>query len=479
MIERELRKTGIEHRQRRRFSVSSRVFLALVLAAAETAIASGLALAGITVSPILPETARHGAQFILLLVFALSYGWFTTNAALRFLRAPTAFYPVPLEAALTYIACFGALVLVGFALGGTVAPLELTAWIVGSAAVQALVRSSIFRAIQTMLENGQFQIERVGLIGRAADIERLGRQAPVWKQGAQVVTTLALDQNLAESAPESAALHAFIEDCVERGCSQILLVGHAGDLEAIGVIITPAREFALDVVYLASPVENGASRQIADVAALGPSGTLILQARPLGFIGLLTKRALDMFGAGFGLLLLSPLLLIVALLIRLDSPGPVLFRQRRRGFNGQEFSIYKFRSMTVTEDGGDVRQAQKNDARVTRLGAFLRRSSIDELPQLLNVLRGEMSLVGPRPHALVHDEELTQKAADYAFRRRIKPGITGWAQVNGYRGDTSTPHAIEGRVLCDLYYIDNWSLALDLWIILLTVLSRRASKNAY
>lgn len=191
------------------------------------------------------------------------------------------------------------------------------------------------------------------------------------------------------------------------------------------------------------------------------------------------KRCIDLIGAGITLLLLSPLLAMVALLVKLDSPGPILFRQQRRGFNGRIFQICKFRTMTVLEDGFSAVQAQASDRRVTKIGKWLRRSSIDELPQLLNVLDGSMSLVGPRPHAVVHDNRFDRDVRDYAFRRRVKPGLTGWAQVHGCRGPTPTAASIERRVEYDLWYIDNWSVRLDLAILLQTPIEVFRGRNAY
>ena len=170
---------------------------------------------------------------------------------------------------------------------------------------------------------------------------------------------------------------------------------------------------------------------------------------------------------------------MTAIAIKLDSPGPVIFRQRRCGFNGRLFEIFKFRTMIVLEDGNRVVQAKRNDTRITKLGAFLRRTSIDELPQLFNVLRGDMSIIGPRPHALAHDDEFMRVVANYAFRHHVKPGITGWAQVNGCRGETKTLGDIERRLELDLYYIDNWTLALDFKIIFMTVIEIIRGENAY
>jgi len=191
------------------------------------------------------------------------------------------------------------------------------------------------------------------------------------------------------------------------------------------------------------------------------------------------KRAFDLGAAIAGLILLSPLFLIVALAIRLDSDGPVFFRQQRHGRNGQTISVFKFRSMGVMEQGDEFRQVRRNDPRVTRVGRVLRRTNIDELPQLLNVLAGDMSIVGPRPHAIAHNRMFDKAIPPFSRRQAVKPGITGWAQVNGYRGETDTIDKMERRVECDLYYIDHWSLWLDLKIVLMTLLSKQAYLNAY
>ena len=168
-----------------------------------------------------------------------------------------------------------------------------------------------------------------------------------------------------------------------------------------------------------------------------------------------------------------------AVAIKLDGPGPVIFRQRRNGFNGRPFVIYKFRTMNVLEDGPVVRQATKRDARVTGIGRVLRQSSIDELPQLFNVLKGDMSLVGPRPHAVAHDDEYGALIANYAFRHHVKPGLTGLAQVNGCRGQTLHLDQMKKRIDFDLWYIDNWSLFLDLKILARTTLVPLGSRDAY
>jgi putative colanic acid biosynthesis UDP-glucose lipid carrier transferase len=193
----------------------------------------------------------------------------------------------------------------------------------------------------------------------------------------------------------------------------------------------------------------------------------------------LIKRASDIILSLLILALISPLLLLIAIAIKLDSQGPIIFRQRRYGLDGEEILVYKFRSMRVCEDGDTIRQAQKDDARITRIGAFLRKNSLDELPQFINVLQGRMSIVGPRPHAVAHNEIYRNLIKGYMIRHKVKPGITGWAQVNGYRGETRTLDKMQARIDHDLDYLRNWSLRLDLHIILKTILVVFRDRAAY
>lgn len=191
------------------------------------------------------------------------------------------------------------------------------------------------------------------------------------------------------------------------------------------------------------------------------------------------KRCEDIIVSTLLILATVPLMMLIALAIKLNSRGPVLYKQRRHGLNGQEISVLKFRSMTLDRDDQIFKQAQKDDRRVTRVGKFLRRSSLDELPQLFNVLRGDMSIVGPRPHALAHNEEYRGSIWGYMQRHKVKPGITGLAQVRGFRGETDTQEKMEQRFHCDMEYMNNWSVWLDLKIILLTPLVLISGKNAY
>jgi putative colanic acid biosynthesis UDP-glucose lipid carrier transferase len=191
------------------------------------------------------------------------------------------------------------------------------------------------------------------------------------------------------------------------------------------------------------------------------------------------KRAEDLLIGSLALVLAAPIMLLIALAIKLDSPGPVFFRQWRYGLDGREIRVWKFRTMSVTEDGHKFCQASRNDCRITRVGRIIRRISLDELPQLFNVLAGSMSLVGPRPHAVAHDEQFRSLLPGYMWRLKIKPGITGWAQVNGWRGETDTLEKMKGRMDHDLYYIENWTLTLDIKILWLTLWRGFLNENAF
>jgi len=214
---------------------------------------------------------------------------------------------------------------------------------------------------------------------------------------------------------------------------------------------------------------------------VGDMPILSLCESPISGYNQWLKSTEDIVLASLILILISPLLLLIAILIKRDSPGSVIFKQRRYGLHGEEVVVWKFRSMRVCEDSGDIKQATKNDPRTTSLGAFLRRSSMDELPQFFNVLQGRMSIVGPRPHAVAHNEHYRSMVHAYMWRHKVKPGITGWAQVNGWRGETDTLYKMEKRIEYDLWYIRHWSLWLDAKIIWRTIVSEvlKRSKNAY
>lgn len=229
-----------------------------------------------------------------------------------------------------------------------------------------------------------------------------------------------------------------------------------------------------------SPIDDARFLTRSQMADLGSVKTLRLARKPLSLTELAAKRAFDIVVSILAIVALSPLLVTVALAIKLDSRGNILFRQLRHGYNNKLIRIYKFRSMAAAKDcDTEFTPTKENDDRITIIGRILRRTNIDELPQLFNVLTGEMSIVGPRPHAIEHNESFEEQILPFARRHNVKPGITGWAQVNGYRGPADTLELMQRRVDYDFYYIDNWSFFFDLKIILMTLFSKKAYVNAF
>jgi Undecaprenyl-phosphate glucose phosphotransferase len=263
----------------------------------------------------------------------------------------------------------------------------------------------------------------------------------------------------------------------DRGAEEIVLALCWNDLRSIELARDWLRSSPLSLRLL----PDQKVRYFTENPGFSVNRSLLIEIHraPLSKFERASKRAVDVAVACVALFLLLPVILIVALSIKLDSSGPILFRQQRAGFNSKRFCIFKFRTMIVMEDGDTIAQVRRFDPRVTRLGQILRATSIDELPQLFNVLRGEMSLIGPRPHAIAHDGFYGNLLSDYAFRHHVKPGMTGWAQVNGCRGRTSKLEHMQNRVNLDLWYIKNWSLGLDLWILLKTVVEVARRRNAY
>lgn len=345
----------------------------------------------------------------------------------------------------------------------------------------AVANAVAIKLVRRFTAEGHIASRRLMLVGTASDI------AAFWARRG--------DKQVGERFVSVARLPAATTD----GAS----VGDAALTEALDNAVTHARLFNVESVLILS---GGLTRQMiasatetlsllpvsihldagpaldnvrtTEINRIGNVAALTLAREPLGPVAAFAKRAFDIAAALTGLILLAPLFLVVAILIKLDSKGPVLFFQSRRGYNHRIFKIVKFRSMTTLDDGDHVEQAKVGDVRITRIGAVLRKLNIDELPQLWNVLVGEMSIVGPRPHAVAHDKQFEKRIDLYPRRLNVKPGITGWAQVNGLRGETDTDDKMARRVEHDLYYIDHWSLWLDLYIIALTVLSRRAFANA-
>jgi putative colanic acid biosynthesis UDP-glucose lipid carrier transferase len=290
----------------------------------------------------------------------------------------------------------------------------------------------------------------------------------------------------------------------DRGAGRLQNLPAAQNLGALSALADYARAQRVDVIYVALPMASQPRilRLLEDlrdttasiyfvpdifvsdliqarVDSIGGIPVVAVCESPFyGFNGFV-KRLSDVILAALILALISPLMLAIAAGVKLSSPGPILFKQRRYGLDGRKIVVYKFRSMTVAEDGDLVRQATRNDSRITRFGAFLRRSSLDELPQFINVLQGRMSVVGPRPHAVAHNEMYRKLIRGYMIRHKVRPGITGLAQVNGFRGETDTVEKMKARIDYDLAYLRNWSLLLDLQIILKTVVVVLGRQNAY
>jgi putative colanic acid biosynthesis UDP-glucose lipid carrier transferase len=262
--------------------------------------------------------------------------------------------------------------------------------------------------------------------------------------------------------------------------TDIIDVVHANNVRTVYIAVSLENSHLVEELYQGLANENIDIHWVPNIYSLDlinhsvkeMAGLPLLTLSESPLIGnhLMFKAVEDRVIALIALVLLSPLMLVVALLIKLDSPGPVFFRQSRTGWNGKEFHIWKFRSMKLHQvQNGEVKQATKDDDRITRIGRFIRKTSIDELPQLFNVLSGKMSMVGPRPHAIEHNTDYDKRIRAYMTRHRIKPGITGLAQINGYRGETDTLEKMKKRVEYDMHYINNWSFWLDLEILLKTI----------
>lgn len=343
----------------------------------------------------------------------------------------------------------------------------------------ALCRTTALRWVRSAIRNGYLQASRLVLIGDPRNYEPI--LPSLAKQGIKVASSF--DFPLQQSKPNiednqfsPALVRGIIMECRSILPDDILIAPPDNDLNKAAELAGLLSELPASIHLF--PQLRANFMHSVHVGELGATPTLQAVSRPLSTFDRVTKRVFDIAVSALGLLFLSPLLLVVSIAIKLDSRGPVLFRQTRHGFNNEPIGVLKFRSMTVTEDGSAFRQATRTDPRVTRVGGILRRTNIDELPQLFNVLWGEMSIVGPRPHPVALNEQYV-RILPLMRRHRIKPGITGWAQVNGLRGETGTVEKMQQRLEYDLYYIDNWSFFLDIQIILLTLFSAKSYTNAY
>jgi len=342
------------------------------------------------------------------------------------------------------------------------------------------VRAVLYARLQAAIAAGLVNARRVVLIGDPSHCARFSSRLKA--TGIRTISSYPFPSPASPvgdvSHPDRGQtdLRRLIDGCRRLKPDDILILSKQDSLPGITGLVGPLSEVpaGLHIVL----VEAADLLAAARIVEFGNTVTMQVLRPPLPAIGRVAKRIFDVVVATAALVALSPLFIMVAVAIKLDSRGPILFRQTRHGYNNEVIRIIKFRTMTTLEDGDHFVQAVKNDSRITRIGGVLRRTNIDELPQLLNVLRGEMSIVGPRPHATAHNKMYEGKISVFSRRHVVKPGITGWAQVNGYRGATDTLEKMQRRVECDLYYIDNWSFWFDIRIVILTLFSKAAYKNA-
>jgi Undecaprenyl-phosphate glucose phosphotransferase len=319
------------------------------------------------------------------------------------------------------------------------------------------------------------------LLGDATELESLGPSDLLSFFGASEVHkfVLSTDEDREVRRSKDATTFELVASFIRSyGAKEILLALPWSDADRIGFV----RDHIKTLPVSARLLPDAQIRMLTNYASSARQRIISLEVQraPLSATEQIVKRAMDIAIGLLVLIFFVPVVALTALAIKLDgSRGPIFFVQNRRGFNGRNFSMFKFRTMTVQENGETIVQATRNDPRVTKIGRLLRAASIDELPQLFNVIRGEMSLVGPRPHALAHDNYFEKLLQDYAFRHHVKPGMTGWAQVNGLRGATPSVEQIAQRVQLDLWYINNWSLWLDVQILIKTFFEVLRKRNAF
>ena len=357
-------------------------------------------------------------------------------------------------------------------------------WVIGWGSLSFLIlfTAKVFWVSQfrRLAAKGLFR-RRVFLIGAGPMLASARADLLSVPHSVDLVGVSDLEDVPGSEADNFAALNHALDRVLKKGISgsidEVVIAFPGGNSALLDPVIRRLRMLPID---LKVALDLGAYKyRPLELDHMGGTSTVSVQKRPISDWDVFIK-ALEDFSLGlFALIVFLPVMAVIAVLIKLDSKGPVFFRQRRHGLNHKVIEVMKFRTMTVMEDGDQIKQATKDDDRFTRVGRFLRKTSLDELPQLFNVLAGDMSLVGPRPHALAHNNYYSEMLEDYASRHRVKPGITGWAQVNGFRGEITSPGLMAERIRYDLEYIDNWSIWLDLRILFMTPLYGFISKRAY
>lgn len=481
-----LREPGLSHpRSARRFPLSRRVVVDLVTIADAALIAFGALLTARLHEPhvgVLSMSTSTGLAGILAALIAVSVyrHWDFYD--------PRKLHALPFKfSALGIGLAFAITVVFGFAPRlASGAPLSLMwylQWFAVSFAGVLAVRAIARPYLRRQALNGRFD-QKIAVYGSGPAALRVRDYLQNGPLGIHFAGTYD-DRNPArcthsDALPIVGNLEALINAVRAGEVDQIIIALPATADRRVAEIARKLESLPTSVQVLTHMVSDLVTpRAKHRVCSLGPIGLLDVKSKPLDDWAPVAKRLEDLVLGSLIAMVALPLCLLIALAIKLDSPGPVLFRQRRRGRNRHEFDVWKFRTMRVMQNGGDVPQAQEHDPRITRLGKFLRRTSLDELPQLINVLRGEMSLVGPRPHALAHDDAWAGQLPHYNGRQQVKPGITGLAQVRGYRGPVDNPLSIRQRIDNDIAYIENWSIWLDLRIMFRTIYAVVDGRNAF
>jgi Undecaprenyl-phosphate glucose phosphotransferase len=352
----------------------------------------------------------------------------------------------------------------------------------GTTGAALIVSRSLTYALLRCVRNAGLNLRSVAVVGRGSHCQQVVRSIQAARTSGFRVTA-AFDvhpgeERSASNTPLFDDFRDFSEFVRAENLQEIWLALPLSEESMISRCLHEFRDDLVNIRFL----PDVSSLALFDSSVIDLIGVpaINLVASPLSSHALLKKDIFDRVFAIAALVCVAPLMVSVAVAVKLSSPGPIFFAQKRKGADGRVFNIYKFRTMRAhTAEPGVIKQASRNDPRITRVGAFLRRTSLDELPQFLNVLRGDMSVVGPRPHAIEHDELYRTIVDGYIHRYRIKPGITGWAQVNGFRGETDRVEKMQKRVEHDLYYLRNWSFGLDMKIVLATVVRGFIHRNAY